>query len=311
MKIFQGIRNSDEIRPLLDAGADEFYSSYWDGRLQLRSQYEETASIRAMEDLRRSLDMIHGAGSKLFIAVNALYYGQDEINAYGEGVKLLVEAGVDGIVVANLGLLMHLSTMNLNTDLCLSTLQPVFNSSALGFFKRFGLKRVVLPEQISANEAAGILGDPDIETEAFTSMFNDHFYTESFCLFHHRRWLYLNIDPASNFQFCGARPVVAMPEGQADDEAIDFVTRSFGMYRRYVINDVGNLFDLHRAGLDFLKLGVRRFSLDTKLAALRVARLCVDALNEGRMGREEFIEMASRARAGIQSRYTGQETLFK
>ncbi len=311
MKIFQGIRSPDELPPLLAEGADEFYAGvYFEPECPLRSQYPAYESLTSREALLRALDIVHRANTKLWVAVNALYYGQDDLDVYPEAIDRLVDMGVDGIIVANLNLLVALAERNLPVGLCLSTLQPAFSGHSLAFFKRLKITRMVLAEQTGAFEAEDILKDPDIETEAFLRLVNDHFHTESFCLFHHRYPLYLNIDQETNFRFCAAQPEVAMPQGEVDPQMQQLVVSSYSLDRPYKINDVGNLYDLYHGGLDFLKIGGRRLEMPAKLASLRIARGCRELLENPRVSRDEFIEQANLLRGRQESAFTPKETSF-
>ncbi len=292
MKIFMGFQEVDELPVLLDAGAHEFYTGFHSGtEFALRSQYPPYAALRSFDELDQAIRIVRRAGSKLFIALNALYYSKDDLAILPKAAQHLIERGADGVIVASFPLLLALSRAKLNAEICLSTLQPAFSSTSLAFFKSLGITRMVLAEQTGAFEVDDILRDPDIQTEAFTSLINDHPHTESYCLFHHRQRTFCPVTKAKEFRFCGERPAVAMRRGEASDDLINYVSRAYVHDRPYRINNAGNLYHLYHLGLDYLKLGCRRMDIRGKLACLSIATGLLDLLENG----VEYDEFVARA----------------
>ncbi len=74
---------------------------------------------------------------------------------------------MDGIITPSVALLIELQEGDYDGEVCLSTMQPVFNVESYRFFKQFGLTRTVFPEQVGAHEVREILDDATMQTEAF------------------------------------------------------------------------------------------------------------------------------------------------
>ncbi len=292
MKLFVGIKDLDDLPPLIAEGAEEFYTGFLEeGTAGTRSHYKASAGLRTRDQLHRALEVAHAAGAKLHIAINTIYYGERELAGLADRVEDVVRQGVDGIIVGSVPLLIQLGPRRLPTEICLSTLQPAFTGEALRFFKQFGLTRIALPDHVGAYEIPDILADPDIKTETLFWPTSMHFFTESFCVFHHLRRVYLNVDDQAPFDYCLERPVIKTPGGRDDPESMALFERLFDGYRCYRINDSYNIYDLHRLGLDYLKLGTREFSRAGKIAAVRVANHCRALLADPAIGRDDFVRL--------------------
>jgi collagenase-like PrtC family protease len=290
VKLFVGIRRVEDLVPLLDLGADEFYTGFYvDGSVESRGHYDPRAGLQSWDELSRALDIVHAAGSKLFIAINTLYYGVRELSALGDWTERIVRFGVDGIIVGSVPLLIELGRRRLPSEICLSTLQPAFSGESLGFFKQFGITRIALPEHVGAYEIRDILEDRDIRTETLFWVTNSHFFTESFCVLHHRRRMYLDVIDPEGFQYCLEPAVVSMPgrDSVPPEDLALFDKVPPCTYRR--INDAANLYDLHLLGLDYLKIGGREFKPEGRLSAVKLGTWVRDTLNGGRVSREDFV----------------------
>jgi hypothetical protein len=293
VKIFQGFREVGDVLPLIEEGADELFTGYFCAEdLPTRNHMKDDCGIRTRADLDKAIDLVHGRGLRIFLTLNDLYCTGEEVATFPAYAAELVRRGIDGFVVSNVPLLMALSAARLGVELCVSTLQPVFNASALAFFKRFGISRVVLPELIGAHEAEEILRDPDVKTEVFFWGSAFHPHIESYCLFHHRPDTYGRPCHGAAFHYCHQKPVVSAASEGVDPDAVRLVDTRFtdddAMLR---INGSGNLFDMHRLGCHYLKLATREFPFARKLAILKNARWALSMLDEGRMDREEFTRL--------------------
>lgn len=294
MQIFQGIKSVDEIEPLADSGAKEFYTGVVDKRTEaIRNHYPPEDNLESLEALAMAAKTAHNKNCKLFFAINHAFFVHDQIEAILNQIDQVVETGVDGLIVASAPLLAKLAERRLGVSLCLSTLQPLFNAPSVEFFKGFGIDRIVFPEQTGAYEVESVLKDDTLITEAFFHISHDCTNLEPFCLFHHRHGNYLTIEEnLHGFGFCHDAPEVVSVAGEKSEEVKDIVERFYPWRKRYKINDYGNLYDYHRLGLDFLKMGNRPARLDFKLLVLRHAKALIDMLDGVQMSRAEFIRRA-------------------
>ncbi len=294
MKIFQGFRDNEELDALLEAGADEFYTSITETPdIDLRNHYPSEYGLTSTKELREALDILHSNGSALFIAVNDTFYTDVDVLQAHEQILRLREYGVDGIITPSLALLLELQEGAYDGEVCLSTMQPVFNVETYRFFKQFGLSRVVFPEQVGAHEVQEILEDDAMQTEAFFLLSHDCVNIEPYCLFHHQEHKYLTVPPNDDYEHCRTMPEVDTILDTPDGLGKRMVEEGYVSFDRYHINDNANLYDFHRAGLDYLKMGNRPFMLDHKLLVLDIARSLLDMLDDPALTRTDFLERSS------------------
>jgi len=289
MKIFQGIRNPDEIEPLVKAGASEFYTGFTGREFSLTNHYEPCYGIESGQQLKSALERAHALDAKLFVAVNNTFYGDSEIQQCRDSFSRLMDMGVDGFILASLPLLLEARNLKLNCEICLSTLQPVFNTEAYEFFLDLGIQRIVFPEHVSAGEVERILRDPRIKTEAFFHLSHDCTNIEAFCLFHHQDYKYLTLKPSNRFDHCRTKPHMEAAPG---DDVAQSIVDGYEYKDRFKINHFGNLYDFHRLGLDYLKMGNRPLHLEHKLLMLDVASKALAILERETLSRVEFLAQA-------------------
>ena len=299
MQIFQGFRSPSEIGSLADAGADEFYTGYDAFRpAPLRNHYPAEFGLTCPAELERAAALVHEKGGKLFVAINQAFYGISEVRHYPGHVRRLADMGVDGVVVCSVPLLLALKEAQNTLEVCLSTLQPVFNAGALDFFKKLGVDRVVFPEHTAATEVAEVLAREDVRCESFFWLSHDCANVEAFCLFHHHCYRYMETVRGSGFDYCRSRPTVR-PSNGGEPRLAATIEAGFAAPQRYKINGMGNLYDYARGGLDYLKMGNRPMPLEHKLLLLGIARELTTLLADNGIDRDEFVarghELAARA----------------
>ncbi len=83
-------------------------------------------------------------------------------------------------------------------------------------------------------------------------------------------------------------PEVKTIRDTPDGLGLKMVKEQFLSFDRFHINDNGNLYDFHRFGLDYLKMGNRPFLLDHKLMVLEIAREFLERLEDPALSREDF-----------------------
>lgn len=289
MRIFQGVRALEEIAPLLDAGANELYTGFHDEqRFPLKNHYEREFGLEGIDALMRALDLVHARGSRLFLALNQSALPGAEAERHANALLELDACGVDGFIVASLPLLLCLSQRTLRAEVCLSTLQPCFNQRALGFFRSLGLRRVVLPEHMTGDEARAMV-DCGVDLEVMFWPTHDCCNVEAWCIFHHDSEKYLQIRPGQNFAYCSAVSRFAGDGDHAPRLGLEIVREEVPREGRFLINGFGNLWEHHRAGVKWLKMGNRPHRLLHKLALLDAARRLLDLLDGGFPDRTTFV----------------------
>lgn len=117
----------------------------------------------SVDDIEKLVRYAHLFGVKIYVTINTILY-DNELEAVRTLIYRLYEAGVDALIVQDLGLLqldlppiaLHASTQTNNR-----TIEKV------DFLRRCGFTRVVLARELSLNQIAEIHNRVEVELEAF------------------------------------------------------------------------------------------------------------------------------------------------
>ena len=255
------------------------------------NHYPAEFGLTTPEQVRQAATLIHQRGGRLFIALNEAFYGMSEVEHYASHVGRLGDLGVDGVIVCSVPLLLALKEAGNTLEVCLSTLQPVFNTGAADFFKELGVDRIVFPEHASAHEVEEILKREDVRCESFFWLTHDCANVEAHCLFHHQGFRYLEMVPQCGFDYCRTRPQIT-PLNRDDPGLTAAIAENFAAPQRFKINGMGNFYDYGRSGLHYLKMGNRPMPLEHKLLLLQIARRLIGTLRGNGISREDFVAFA-------------------
>ncbi len=192
MKITAPLSRLDEVEMLVGSGADELYCGLvperWMKRftraLWLNRRDPRSANFTSEDDLSRAVELAHGKGAKVFLTLNAPFFTADQQELVLELADWAArEAGLDALIVADLGLLAALAgRLPEGTGLHTSTVGNASNREAVEHWADLGVERVILPRHLSIEEI-GVLVQAvghRVELEAF--VLNDTcIYEEGFC----------------------------------------------------------------------------------------------------------------------------------
>lgn len=204
MRILAPVNTVDEVRPILDAGADELYCGVLPS--QWYEKYAHVASVNRSERRRSSLGsfeelsqvvrIAHDRGVTVQITLNGLYTA-GQYPSLEQQVDEAVAAGVDAFIVADLGLFLTLQEMNPGPKVHVSTGGTTFNTQTAEFFRSLGASRIVIPRQMRLREIAHLVeGLGDMESEVFL-MNGGCRHITGMCTFQH------GLEEASNLEFWG------------------------------------------------------------------------------------------------------------
>ena len=189
------LSNLSEINYLIKNGADELYcgvlTPQWKEKYSslVAPNLESYPAHNLMDhkELQKAVKIAHLNGVKLFLTLNSSNYSKQQ---YSEIIKFAEKSdkwGVDGFIVANIGLCFYLNKFIDTTKLHLSIKSGVFNSKTIKFLhKEIGISRIVLPKQISINEIEQICKSKpkQVELSSFIIM-GICLHCEPFCRFTH------------------------------------------------------------------------------------------------------------------------------
>ena len=193
MRIVSPVDNLAEALPLLAAGADELYGGYvpkgWSERFSdfasINQRTFSGAQLESPEELATIVTLCRERGKRFSLTLNAPYYTDTQLPMLLEVVEQAVAAGVNGIILADPGLLRILKRLYPQVEYHASTLAHLLNSSAIAFYRQLGISRAILPRHLTIAEMEAIVAaSPDVACDAFL-LVGKCPNTEGLCTFHH------------------------------------------------------------------------------------------------------------------------------
>ncbi len=151
------------LHTAVDAGADAVYCGF-QGPTNARNFPGLNFTPAEMAE---AVSYAHDGGAKVLAAINSFpTAGRTEIwkTAIDNGVR----AGVDAIIIADIGMASYLNKNHPNQRIHLSVQAGASSPEAINYYTRmFGIKRVVLPRILTVAEIKKIHEEIDCEIEAF------------------------------------------------------------------------------------------------------------------------------------------------
>jgi len=199
VKIISPLSTIDEIEPLIQAGAGEFYCGVLPA--DWRENYSVAASLNrrqedtpvyntsphftSFDELDQSVAAAHRSGVPVFLTLNEHYYSQAQYPYLIKYIERALASNVDAIIVGDIGILQTILDMNQRIKIHISTAGTAFNSSAVHFYRDLGASRVILPRHLSLEEIGEIAANTTgIELETF--ILNSRCANvDGFCTFQH------------------------------------------------------------------------------------------------------------------------------
>jgi len=141
-------------------GADAVYVG--GKEFSLRAQ----AGNFAPEELEELMALARGQNKKVYVAVNVVAHNRD-IHRLQSYLAFLQDLGVDGIIVADLGVLDLVQKRAPGIPVTISTQASVANILSARFFESLGVKRIVLARELTLEEIREIRENVSVELEVF------------------------------------------------------------------------------------------------------------------------------------------------
>lgn len=160
VELLAPVGNMEKFKMALHYGADAIFLG---GKMfNLRAGSNNLSD----EELEYAVNYAHERGKKVYVTLNVIPHNQ-ELDLLPEYVKFLDRIGVDGVIVADLGVFQVVKE-NTNLSISVSTQASNTNWRSVKMWKDLGARRVVLAREISLDNIAEIRAKvPDIELEVF------------------------------------------------------------------------------------------------------------------------------------------------
>jgi U32 family peptidase len=192
MEILSPINSVNEVGPLHEAGATELYCGIMRREVQqeytnvfsLNSRQVSEANLPGFGELAEVVGAARARGMKVFVAYNALY-SDDQFEALTGELEDALACGPDGLIVADIALMMYMKERYPGVKVVVSTFGGSFNSRTASLYRELGASRITLPRHLTVGEISAIAAAcPDIEYEVFI-MSERCYFPNALCRFEH------------------------------------------------------------------------------------------------------------------------------
>ncbi|MBO6132729.1 MAG: U32 family peptidase [Lachnospiraceae bacterium] len=144
----------------LSAGADAIYAGL--GRFSARAY----AGNLSEEEFLKAMDYCHLLGKKVYLTLNTLIK-ESELKPALDLLRPLYQAGLDGVIIQDIGLLKLIKENLPLLPIHMSTQSAVTGAAGARLFKALGCKRLILPRELTLSDIKKIHEGSDIELECF------------------------------------------------------------------------------------------------------------------------------------------------
>jgi len=152
--------NKEAFIGAINAGANAVYLA---GKEFGARKYASNFTLDEMKDLIIYAHLRHVA---VFVTVNTLVY-DEEIQHFLDYTDVLVKAGVDALIVQDIGVMSLLVKRYPNTEIHASTQTNTYSIEQLKYLKSIGVKRVILARETSIETIKKMRQEVTIDLEVF------------------------------------------------------------------------------------------------------------------------------------------------
>ena len=122
--------------------------------------------ISIIDELAEILSLLHRRGVRGYVTLNTLVF-TDELAEVETTVRELVLAGVDAVIIQDLGLARLIRAISPDLEIHASTQMSVTSAEGLALAKELGCSRVILARELSLDEIRKIRSQTDMPVEVF------------------------------------------------------------------------------------------------------------------------------------------------
>lgn len=148
--------DEQSLKLAVKKGADAIYIS---GKEYGARKYAKNFTL---EEIKKQIKYCHLYGVKLYVTVNTLIEEEDleDVTNY---IRNLHKAGVDAIIMQDIGLIKHISKLFPNLEIHASTQSHNCNQKCLDFLEKLKVKRAVLARELTENQIKNLNTKLDLE----------------------------------------------------------------------------------------------------------------------------------------------------
>ncbi len=149
------------VRAAIENGADAVYFG-----LETGFNARARATNFTLDDLPRLMEMLHLRGLRGYATLNTLVF-TDELEAFGRTVAAVAEAGVDAVLVQDVGAATLIRDRHPGLPLHASTQMTLTSAETIDLAERLGMGRVVVARELSIAEIVAIRRRTAMPLEVF------------------------------------------------------------------------------------------------------------------------------------------------
>lgn len=150
----------ERLKVTLLYGADAVYVG--GSKLGLRAN----ATNFSLEELKEGCSFAHSLHKKVYFTVNIVFHEEDRIGME-EYLDSVVSCGIDGVIVSDPYVISYMVEHHKEVECHLSTQASVMNYEAALFYKRLGVKRIVLAREVLKDDIREIILKSGVDVEVF------------------------------------------------------------------------------------------------------------------------------------------------
>ena len=141
----------------IKCGADSVYIAC--DKFSLRNRYSNS-----IDDVKKLVDFAHRYWVRVYVTLNSLIYREEDFKYIKKTINELYKMGVDAIIISDMGIL----TMRLPPiPIFASVNTKCLTADKIKFLTKIGIKRIILPRELTFNEIKDIKKHTKIPLEVF------------------------------------------------------------------------------------------------------------------------------------------------
>ena len=118
-----------------------------------------------LDEIKEGVEFAHAHNAKVYVTVNIILHDK-ELKYVAKYLKDLEKCNIDAIIVSD-PTIVEIAKSSTNLEIHLSTQKSTMNIESAKFFKKQGVKRIVLARETSKQEIKEIMKNVDIDIECF------------------------------------------------------------------------------------------------------------------------------------------------
>lgn len=154
-------RDADCIRAAIENGADAVYFG-----LQIGFNARDRAVNFAVEELPQTMAFLHRRGLRGYVTLNTLAF-PSELPTVEDAIRTIAQAGVDALLVQDLGVLQMVRAVCPELDVHASTQMTLTSAECIAVAEQLGVRRIVLARELSIDEIRALRSRTSVELEVF------------------------------------------------------------------------------------------------------------------------------------------------